>query len=163
MGIFDQIEVYYEDVMTVEVEEFAQTLKKVLDANMPEEAKLTKLTSRIGMASINDKSKEVDVFIDQMALPDRGNVDKDKLRKDEKDANAGEGAEDEVILAGVSQGNIKASMETFSELVLEDFDMTFGNVKLLQNASVQFNRGQRFGLVGRNGSGKSTMLRLIGS
>merc|ERR1712088_1290437 len=86
MGIFDQIEVYYEDVMTVEVEEFAQTLKKVLDANMPEEAKLTKLTSRIGMSSINDKSKEVDVFIDQMALPDRGNVDKDKLRKAKEQA-----------------------------------------------------------------------------
>lgn len=189
--IFEQIEVYYETVKEVSVQDFSKSLIKIL-TKFKDENDLdfvhTKLSSTVGLNSSIAKKGECfndDVLlIDSMALPDRTKVDKKKLEKArEADAkkkakaeeaerlaleNENNGAtEGGPILAGVSQANAKVSLETFSSLILQDFDMSFGNVKLLEDAnkdgSLQFNRGQRYGLVGLNGSGKSTFLRLIGS
>jgi ATP-binding cassette subfamily F protein uup len=45
-------------------------------------------------------------------------------------------------------------------LRLDDIGLTFGGTPLLQGASISVSPGDRIALVGRNGSGKSTMLKI---
>lgn len=44
---------------------------------------------------------------------------------------------------------------------IENLSKSFGNLKALDNLSVNVNKGSVFGLVGSNGSGKSTLLRIL--
>jgi ATP-binding cassette subfamily F protein uup len=45
-------------------------------------------------------------------------------------------------------------------LFLRDIHLTFGDTPLLEGASLSLEEGERLALVGRNGSGKSTMLKI---
>lgn len=47
------------------------------------------------------------------------------------------------------------------DIRIENFDVSFGNKVLLQNADLLLANGRRYGLVGRNGLGKTTLLRMI--
>ncbi|RWS23365.1 ATP-binding cassette sub-family F member 3-like protein [Leptotrombidium deliense] len=47
------------------------------------------------------------------------------------------------------------------DIKIENFDVAFGNKPLLQGANVTLTYGLRYGLVGRNGIGKSTLLKMI--
>src|SRR5690606_3863735 len=40
--------------------------------------------------------------------------------------------------------------------------MQFGAKPLFENVSVKFNSGNRYGLIGANGSGKSTFMKILG-
>jgi ATP-binding cassette subfamily F protein 3 len=44
---------------------------------------------------------------------------------------------------------------------VENFDITFGGKRILTNSSLTLAFGRRYGLIGRNGIGKSTLLRAI--
>lgn len=55
-----------------------------------------------------------------------------------------------------SGGNSKCK-----DIKLEDFDIQFAGKRILQNASMTLAAGRRYGLVGKNGVGKSTLLRAI--
>ena len=46
-------------------------------------------------------------------------------------------------------------------LTLDDAGLAFGHVALLDRAGLQVERGERIGLIGRNGSGKSSLLRVL--
>ncbi len=47
------------------------------------------------------------------------------------------------------------------DIRIENFDVSYGNKVLLQNADLLLANGRRYGLVGRNGLGKTTLLRMI--
>lgn len=47
------------------------------------------------------------------------------------------------------------------DIRIENFDVSYGNKVLLKNADLLLANGRRYGLVGRNGLGKTTMLRMI--
>ncbi|KAL9903432.1 ATP-binding cassette sub-family F member 3 [Glossina fuscipes fuscipes] len=47
------------------------------------------------------------------------------------------------------------------DVKIENFDLAFGDKVLLQNANLVLSFGRRYGLVGRNGLGKTTLLRMI--
>lgn len=47
------------------------------------------------------------------------------------------------------------------DIKIENFDLAFGDKVLLQNANILLSFGRRYGLVGRNGLGKTTLLRMI--
>lgn len=49
------------------------------------------------------------------------------------------------------------------DIRIENFDVAFGNKTLLQGADLTLAFGRRYGLVGRNGIGKSTLLRMLSS
>ena len=49
------------------------------------------------------------------------------------------------------------------DIKLEGFDISFGEKALLQGANISMAYGRRYGLVGRNGLGKSTLLKMISS
>ncbi len=46
-------------------------------------------------------------------------------------------------------------------LSLDDGGLAFGHVALLDHAHLQVERGERIGLIGRNGTGKSSLLRIL--
>lgn len=49
------------------------------------------------------------------------------------------------------------------DIRIENFDISFGNRVLLQGADITLAHGRRYGLVGRNGLGKTTLLRMMSS
>ena len=44
---------------------------------------------------------------------------------------------------------------------LKDVGKSFGNLKILEHSNVEINRGDKIALIGANGKGKSTLLRII--
>ncbi|CAG0933535.1 partial putative ABC transporter ATP-binding protein YbiT, partial [Planctomycetaceae bacterium] len=46
-------------------------------------------------------------------------------------------------------------------IAVSDLGKAFGAQTLFEGVSIQFNPGNRYGLVGANGSGKSTLLRIL--
>jgi ATP-binding cassette, subfamily F, member 3 len=44
---------------------------------------------------------------------------------------------------------------------LKDVTKSFGNVKIVDHAKAEINRGDKIGLIGANGKGKSTLLRMV--
>jgi ATPase subunit of ABC transporter with duplicated ATPase domains len=46
-------------------------------------------------------------------------------------------------------------------IAVSDLGKSFGAQTLFAGVSIQFNPGNRYGLVGANGSGKSTLLRIL--
>lgn len=48
-----------------------------------------------------------------------------------------------------------------NKIEIKEVSKTFGNTKALDNVSVNFEEGKIYGLLGRNGAGKSTMLNII--
>jgi len=49
------------------------------------------------------------------------------------------------------------------DIKIESFDISFGEKCLIQGANITLAYGRRYGFVGRNGLGKSTLLRMISS
>ena len=47
-------------------------------------------------------------------------------------------------------------------LVSSNVTMQFGSKPLFENISVRFGGGNRYGLIGANGSGKSTFMKILG-
>ncbi|KAK1416177.1 hypothetical protein QVD17_31966 [Tagetes erecta] len=47
------------------------------------------------------------------------------------------------------------------DISVDGFSVSVGSKKLLGNATVKISHGKRYGLVGRNGTGKSTLLKLL--
>jgi len=57
--------------------------------------------------------------------------------------------------------NVQASRLGKKILVLENISKQFGEMVILDNFSYTFTRGEKLGIIGRNGVGKSTFLNLI--
>ena len=49
------------------------------------------------------------------------------------------------------------------DILIENFDLTFGSCQLVCDGELSLAKGKRYGLVGRNGAGKSTLLRALDS
>jgi ATP-binding cassette subfamily F protein 3 len=49
------------------------------------------------------------------------------------------------------------------DIHVQNFNITFGGKLLLENADLRFVFGRRYGLVGKNGIGKTTLLRHMAS
>ena len=47
------------------------------------------------------------------------------------------------------------------ELVIEDLSKSFGERQVLQNISFTFSSGKIYGLLGRNGAGKTTFFNCL--
>lgn len=47
------------------------------------------------------------------------------------------------------------------DIKIDDFDISFGDKQLVKGASIQLLSGRRYGFVGRNGLGKTTLLKLL--
>ncbi|XP_034949358.1 ATP-binding cassette sub-family F member 3-like [Chelonus insularis] len=57
----------------------------------------------------------------------------------------------------------KGGTNKTQDIRIENFDVAYGNKILLQGADLTLAFGRRYGLIGRNGLGKTTLLRMISS
>ncbi|KAJ3195086.1 hypothetical protein HK101_001128 [Irineochytrium annulatum] len=110
------------------------------------------------------------------AGPVSSTVDQKKLRKAEmKLASKRAERGDSHVDIPVWNPNVKPAMivnqmkastgaeSRSKDIKLENFDIAFAGKKILQNADLHMTFGRRYGLVGKNGIGKSTLLRAIAS
>ena len=68
-----------------------------------------------------------------------------------------EASASQIISAKASSG--AASLA--KDIKIEGFDVAFGEKVLLKHADLSLSFGRRYGMVGRNGLGKSTLLKMI--
>ena len=62
-----------------------------------------------------------------------------------------------------SRMETKGSVNKTQDIRIENFDVAYGDRILLQGADLTLAFGRRYGLIGRNGLGKTTLLRMISS
>ena len=135
----------------------------------------TKLESEVVFKAVDTSELENVMLVTDYEV--RSQVDQKKLAKDEKnrqkklerkektDAEA-EKNRDKTLskeLAVASQATSKATVSMSGDILIENFDLTFGSVQLVQNGDLVLAKGKRYGMVGRNGAGKSTLLRALES
>lgn len=61
----------------------------------------------------------------------------------------------------VNQMPVNFSDQKTKDLIIENFDIHYGSKCILMNADLTLSTGRRYGLIGKNGVGKSTLLRAI--
>lgn len=60
-----------------------------------------------------------------------------------------------------SRMETKGGINKIQDIRIENFDVAYGDRVLLQGADLMLAFGRRYGLIGRNGLGKTTLLRMI--
>ncbi|XP_020632826.1 ATP-binding cassette sub-family F member 2-like [Orbicella faveolata] len=73
------------------------------------------------------------------------------------------GASVKLDLSNRSCTGVLASHEQSRDVKIENYSITFHGVELLTDTKLELNCGRRYGLLGLNGCGKSTMLETIGN
>jgi ATP-binding cassette subfamily F protein 2 len=64
---------------------------------------------------------------------------------------------------GISAVGVLASHPLSRDVKIEQFGLIFHGTPLLNEATLELNYGRRYGLLGSNGCGKTTLLRTIAS
>lgn len=82
-------------------------------------------------------------------------------RRKSQIAKRGERSEAEGRLADPRRANFGSGGEKFTSVRLEDVTMTFRNTTILNGVTWGVKTGERVGLIGENGCGKTTQLRMI--
>lgn len=59
--------------------------------------------------------------------------------------------------------NARSVHENFKDINVLDFSITYFGKVLLESCDISLNYGRRYGLIGRNGSGKSTFMNVLGA
>ncbi|KAJ1509060.1 hypothetical protein HMI56_006986 [Coelomomyces lativittatus] len=67
------------------------------------------------------------------------------------------------LLSDAQIVEILAARGKNNDILLENFDLSHAGLRILTNAKLSLNYARRYGLVGRNGIGKSTLLRALAS
>lgn len=60
-----------------------------------------------------------------------------------------------------SRMDTKGGVNKSQDIRIENFDVAYGDRVLLRGADLMLSFGRRYGLIGRNGLGKTTLLRMI--
>lgn len=60
-----------------------------------------------------------------------------------------------------SRMETKGGVNKTQDIRIENFDVAYGDRILLQGADLTLAFGRRYGLIGRNGLGKTTLLRML--
>ena len=162
----------------VDVESFFEILFQSLSINNENEDEFQKLDAPVHLASIKEtKADTNDIWITKVEK--KSNVDKNKLIKAEQkikqkqEKKALDGAtkvvpKTETSGASVSQTINKRDQKSEQrgtnktvDIHIQSFDIAFGSKVLLENAELNLSFGRRYGLVGRNGMGKTTLLKML--
>ena len=69
---------------------------------------------------------------------------------------------EEGIIATCSH-NTRGVHANFKDINVENFSITYFGKVLLEDSTISLNYGRRYGLLGRNGSGKSTFMNVLGA
>lgn len=123
-----------------------------------------------GVNSIWLQSKEMQSQVDQKKLEKaEAKLRNKQAERDGLEVTAASNGVKDIVLAAptasqmISRRDVKADEGSgrSKEIKVENFDIAFGDKVLLKSATLSLTYGRRYGLVGRNGIGKSTLLKLI--
>ncbi|KAL6012283.1 ABC transporter F member 4 [Asimina triloba] len=112
----------------------------------------------LGEAAITDKELKKREKKDQIAALAAEQVRKEALR-DDRDAFTVVIGSRASVLDG--EGSAAAADANVKDVTVENFSVSARGKELLKNASLKISHGKRYGLVGPNGKGKSTLLKLL--
>lgn len=162
-----------EDVLTavVPLEEPVQMSFDMLNISEPpeevcldvgeENVSLDWLSSRKVLSSQVDRGKlERTAARHKRRADKRSNVSQQQQPKQAaKTPDASASMLEDILYPSSADGNHRQSRD----IKLENFDIAIGGKRILTDANVTIAFGRRYGLVGRNGVGKSTLLRYLSS
>ncbi|VDO60272.1 unnamed protein product [Heligmosomoides polygyrus] len=179
-AVGDHIQSYVEELHNDGVNKTCMELLQLMHGeNLPEAKKFgattKKLDQAVDMAAENHNFSEMESIWKLQARDMPTTVDKKKLGKAENRAAVkAEAREAEPVIrkkrpesaATASQAPIKdlgARGMNMKDVKLESVDISIGTKQLLTCADLTMAYGRRYGLVGRNGIGKTTLLSMISS
>lgn len=179
-AVGDHIQSYVEELHNDGVNKTCMELLQLMHGeNLPEAKKFgattKKLDQAVDMAVENHNFSEMESIWKLQARDMPTTVDKKKLGKAENRAAVkAEAREAEPVIrkkrpesaATASQAPIKdlgARGMNMKDVKLESVDISIGTKQLLTCADLTMAYGRRYGLVGRNGIGKTTLLSMISS
>ena len=125
--------------------------------------------------SVFDVSRETITYVDPKKLQKIDAKLKKKLDKKEGSYSTDKAAFDPAKFNAASSATASQAMNKKTEalkdseanrimdIVIENFDVAFGNKTLLSQADLTLSFGRRYCLIGRNGIGKTTLLKMISS
>lgn len=154
--------------------------KKIVSVNR--EVAARKLDQTVDMSVQSDSYKKLDSIwkVTAKDVPVM-NVDKKKLNRAEERAkdkalrrNAEEGATPKTAIVAKKRPQIQATASQAPnrrdakdasnlDIKIEGIDISFGTKQLLNSADLSLVFGHKYGLVGRNGIGKTTLLKMLSS
>ena len=95
-------------------------------------------------------------------------ANRELAKKAEKKENAGQPANQNRYKSNeasasqiISKKDAAGSGNLTKDIKIEGFDVAFGEKVLLKNTDLTLTYGRRYGMVGRNGHGKSTLLKMM--
>ncbi|PWA78233.1 hypothetical protein CTI12_AA219460 [Artemisia annua] len=94
------------------------------------------------------KRKKKDMIIAQA-------VEQEIVKQDDPDAYT------VVVGSRANCGQVDAHDVNVKDITIDDFSVSVRGIDLLKNASLKISHGQRYGVKGPNGKGKSTLLKLL--
>lgn len=145
---------------------------------------MIRLDAPVHIASITTKeeNEENSNSIWLMRQENKSTVDQKKLEKAEtkikqkqerkvgkgslKNSDSSSRLQEASASQSMSRKDVKtenAGKNKSTEIHIENFDVAFGATVLLENADLHLSAGRRYGLVGRNGIGKTTLLKMLSS
>ncbi|KAL8280925.1 hypothetical protein RQP46_006604 [Phenoliferia psychrophenolica] len=144
-------------------------LEQVLDMRRQEHlSKRQTVTQVVDIASV---VKARDTQVDLKRLEKAEAKIKAKMEKRDRknayegsklmDASKAQKSYEELFLEVNPLQSASASKGKTKDIHLENIDVSFGSLRILSNATVTLAEGRRYGLIGRNGIGKSTLLRAM--
>uniref|UniRef100_A0A7E4ZUA0 ATP-binding cassette sub-family F member 3 n=1 Tax=Panagrellus redivivus TaxID=6233 RepID=A0A7E4ZUA0_PANRE len=173
------------DISTEAVSRICEKLFELLHEGKTPEARrdldtARKLESTVDMSVQDDPYKNINsiwkvsakdlptLVVDKKKLAKAEGKNKEKAAKREGEAASAPTTRrvKPQIIATASQAPSKRSDTEGGnslDIRLENVDVSFGNKQLLSGADFTLSYGRRYGLVGRNGLGKTTLLKMISS
>ncbi|KAG8051913.1 hypothetical protein GUJ93_ZPchr0001g32521 [Zizania palustris] len=129
------------------------------------------------LAAVATKPKPARATVDLNAIAPSQKDSKKKDKREAMAAAAAEAAKQEALRddrdafsvvigarvpgsTGAAEGDA-ATDDNIKDIVLDNFSVSARGKELLKNASLRISHGRRYGLVGPNGMGKSTLLKLL--
>ncbi|KAI5474888.1 ATP-binding cassette, sub-family F, member 3 [Pseudohyphozyma bogoriensis] len=164
-----QLEQIWTTLTGNKIERQPAKLDKVLDMRRQEIlSKRQAVTQVVDIASVV-KARETQVNI--KALEKAEAKIKAKMEKRDRknayegskliDASKGQKSYEELYLEVNPFQSAASNKGKSKDIHLENIDVNFGSLRILSNATVTLSEGRRYGLIGRNGIGKSTLLRAM--
>ncbi|EKM83676.1 hypothetical protein AGABI1DRAFT_66547 [Agaricus bisporus var. burnettii JB137-S8] len=148
-----------------------QKLDKVMDMSKTQMSNTIALSEGVDLESINKgKASRVDVKkLEKQEAKLRAKIEK-RARRDLYegskllDQHRKQQSYEEMFMKASAVNPLEASANSKNkskDIHLPSIDVNFGSNKILSGASLTLAHGRRYGLIGRNGVGKSTLLRHI--